>query len=261
MSTTAFIRRAVGPLVLLVGLTRVAPLAAQTLETETLRLPARFGLNVGSNFEYQTSTDGRETAMPFIVEFGLTRSTELVVEPVPYTAIRPRTGRRATGAGDLEITVIQQLIAETPSRPAFGLAGEVKVPTAHDPLIGTGKTDFAAYLIGSKRFGRLDGHLNVGYTVVGRPVGVTLNNIANFAAGFVYDVSERTKLFGEVLGNTAASVGAPEGSATPEVAGGELVGTVGIGRKIADRFFLTTGLSYDNNGALLLRPGFMVRIR
>jgi hypothetical protein len=77
----------------------------------------------------------------------------------------------------------------------------------------------------------------------------------------MYDLAGRTKLFGEVLANTAATAGAPENSAAPEVAGGEVVGTIGVGRLIAHRLFTTMGVSYDNNGAVLLRPGFMVTVK
>lgn len=254
-------RRQVGAVLVLTTLWGVGESWAQTLETETARIVPRHGIKFGYNFEHQRSAEGQETAMPFIVEFGFDGKTELVIEPIPYTAIRPKTGPRATGPGDIEVTLVRRVTAETPSRPAFAIAGEVKIPTARNVLIGTGKPDFAAYLIGSKRFGRLDTHFNLGYTFVGQPAGIRLSNIANVAAGFMYDLGSRTKLFGEALANTAATAGAPEGSATPEVAGGEVVGTIGLGRSIAHRLFTTMAVSYDNNGAVLLRPGFMLTIK
>ena len=253
--------RAFRALALLAAAIPVSTAVAQTLETETARLLPRNGFKIGHNFEYQVSAEGKETALPFILEYGLTGSTEVVIEPVLYTAIRPKGAfGRATGAGDLEITVIQRLFGEASSRPAIAIAGEIKVPTARNQFIGTGKTDYALYLIASRRFGRLDGHANVGYTFVGQPAGVELGNIANFALGGMYDLGPRTKLFGELLGNTAATSGAPESATTPEAAGGELVGTVGIGQMIQRRFFLTLGVSYDNNGAVQVRPGFVVRV-
>ena len=62
--------------------------------------------------------------------------------------------------------------------PALALAGEVKFPTARNTLIGTGKADIAAYLIGSKRWGRLDTHANVSYSVVGQraSIGLSVDN-------------------------------------------------------------------------------------
>ena len=234
--------------------------AAQTLETETVRLLPAKGVKFGGNYEYQVSADGRERAIPMFFEVGLSNSTELVIEPVAYTAIRPKVGPRATGLGDLEITVVQRLLPETSSRPAIAFAGEVKVPVARNTLIGTGKTDFAGYLIASKRFGRLDTHANIGYTVVGRPIGASLRNIANFAVAGMYDIGTRTKFYGEVLANTAATTGGAETSTTPEAAGGEVVGTLGLARQVSKGTALTLGLSYDTNGAVLFRPGITVRI-
>ncbi len=78
---------------------------AQILETETARPLGRGGLEVGSNFEYQTSSEGHEIALPFAVEYGFTDRLEMLVEPVAYTAIRPKVGTRATGVGDVEVTL------------------------------------------------------------------------------------------------------------------------------------------------------------
>jgi hypothetical protein len=75
---------------------------AQVLETETARLRLKGAVQVGSNFEYQTSTEGHEAALPLLFEYGLSDRFELVVEPVASTQIRPRSGMRASGAGDTE---------------------------------------------------------------------------------------------------------------------------------------------------------------
>lgn len=71
---------------------------------------------VSGNFEYQISSEGHEAALPFAVEYGVTDRLEFLVEPVAYTAIRPKVGAQASGVG------------------------EVKFPTARNTLIGTGKT-------------------------------------------------------------------------------------------------------------------------
>jgi len=184
---------------------------------------------------------------------------------VAYTAIRPKVGPRATGAGDLEATLTYLFRRETTGGPAVALAGEVKFSTTSDTLISTGKTDYTAYVIGSKRFGRLDTHADVGYTVVGRPAGAQLKNIWNFAFGWERLLGSTTELYGEFIGNTAASA-APEptgpaqpGSAAPEAPSGELVASLGIARYVLPSLRLSLGLSVDNNSAVLFRPGFTVR--
>lgn len=237
---------------------------AQVLETETARPVGSGVLEFSTNFEYQTSSEGSETAIPLAVEYGINNRFELLVEPVAYTAIRPNSGPEATGIGDLEVTGTYLIAQETAGRPALAFAGEIKIPTARNTLIGTGKTDYTAYAIGSKRFGRLDMHANVGYTVVGRPAGSQLKNIFNFALAAERALGSTTQLFAEVLGNTASS-SAPEptgpvspGAATPEAPSGEVVGTVGIAKFAWRTVRLSAGISVDNNGAVLLRPGFTV---
>ena len=70
---------------------------AQTLETETARFHHAHHFQIASGFEQQFSAEGRESALPVAFEYAVTNSWELLVEPVPYTAIRPKTGPRATG--------------------------------------------------------------------------------------------------------------------------------------------------------------------
>src|SRR5258705_1486755 len=210
------------------------PGSAQVLETETARLLPAHWWKVGNAFEVQTSGEGTEAAIPFAIEYGLSDRIELLVEPVPYAAIRPNAGRHATGVGDVEATVTGLLRHESHSVPAFALAAEVKFATARDSLIGSGEPDYTGYLIASKRFGRFDTHMNFAYAHGGRRDTVHLNNIVSFAAASVYRAAARCIVFGEVLGNTGAVPGTESATnGAPEVAGGELVGSLGAGNEIA----------------------------
>src|SRR5882762_12005198 len=73
-----------------------ASIHAQTLETETARFHPARSFQIASGFEQQFSAEGRESAVPVALEYALTNTWELLVEPVPYTAIRPKVGPRAT---------------------------------------------------------------------------------------------------------------------------------------------------------------------
>lgn len=240
----------------------VGPAWGQILETETARPVGKGAFEIGSNFEYQVSSEGHEVALPFAVEYGFTDRLELLVEPVAYTAIRPNVGTRATGGGDLETTLTYLVLREMGGAPAVALAGEVKFPTTNNRLIGTGRTDYTGYLIGSKRFGRLDTHADIGYTIVGRPAGALLKNIWNFALGWERELGSSNELYGEFLGNTAASA-TPEsttpGTTTPEAPSGEFVASLGLARYVIPNLRLSLGLSIDNNSAVLFRPGFTIR--
>jgi hypothetical protein len=143
--------------------------------------------------------------------------------------------------------------------PALAFGAEVKLPTAGNAAIGTGKVDVAGYLILSKRFGDLDVHLNGSYTVVGKPDNVmAVDNVFGFGVAAKYYVG-KLDLFGEVYGNTAAS-GDGEGGmgGAAELAQGELVGAVGVGYRIADTVLVHFGMSLDNNAAVMFHPGLIV---
>ncbi len=237
---------------------------AQELETETARVLESGTVEGGVGVEYQVSSEGSESAVPTFIELGLFNRFELMIEQVAFTAIRPKTGVDATGAGDLEITFLGLVLHEGAKLPALALAGEVKVPTAGNQLIGTGETDYTGYVILSKRLGDFDTHLDFGYAAQGAPPGVTVGNLFSFAAAVQYVVSPRLHLFGEVLGNVSTAEGG-EGAdgggmgAQAEVAGGELFGTLGAGYAVVPSVLLSLGVSYDNTNAVLFHPGLTIK--
>ncbi|MEO8576832.1 MAG: hypothetical protein ABI556_09040 [Gemmatimonadales bacterium] len=237
---------------------------SQVLETETARFLPRGSLEAAFFYELQTAVDGREHAVPFAFEYALLNRVMVLIEPVPYTAIRPRVGRGAAGPGDMEVTSSFLVAAETRRRPAFAIAAEVKLPTARDTLIGTRKVDLAGYVIASKRLGKFDTHANIGYTIVGKPAGVSVSNIFYGAAATEYHASRRVLLFGEVLAQTAAvadgeSADASGPSTTPELGSAEVVGTAGIGWSLSRRALAAFSMSRDNSGATLFRTGVVLR--
>ncbi len=241
-------------------------LGAQILETESAR-PLRAGqLEIAAGYELQHSREGNETAVPFAFEMGLTNRLGLLVEPVAYTAIRPEVGPSATGAGDIEVTLSYLLRKESRRMPAFAVAAEEKIPTAHNTLIGTGKADHTAYLIASKLFGRFDTHANVGYTIVGSPRGQSLSNRVMGALATEFALSPGTSLYGEVLGATAAGGGegtpaAPGAPVTPEASGDQIFGTIGISHAFMRGSRFSLGVSRDNVGAMQIRPGMTLWFR
>ncbi len=238
-------------------------ISAQALETETARplLPGQF--EIGAGLEYQASSEGTETALPLAIEYGISNRFTVLVEPVAFTNISPNEGTGVTGFGDLEITLFYNFVKEGKYMPALTLSGEVKLPTANSALIGTGKTDYAPYLIASKKIGNLDLSANLSYTIIGKPDGIALelHNTLGYALGGVYTIKQKWILFGEIYGNTSAlgSEG-PEGTdiitgLTSEISGGETVGALGFGYYPKPNFLLSLGINYDNNNAILIRPG------
>jgi hypothetical protein len=232
---------------------------AQVLETETARFLPAGTWELGTAFEFQKSSEGTERAVPIAAEYGITNRVAFLAEPVPYTAIRPKTGPSATGAGDLELTALALARGERSRFPAIAFAIEVKVPTSESLLIGTDQTDFTGYIIGSKRLGRLDTHFNLTYTIPGQPPDTHLNNTVGAAIAGEYSLSRTVELFGEVLGTTSSSAEGGDnptnvGTVIPEASGGELVGSMGFAVHPSPVFEASLGVSYDNNQAVLIRP-------
>ncbi len=244
---------------LIAGAVNIA--AQQPLETETARLPFARAMLIGTTLEYQSSPQGSEIAFPFAFEYGLTRRLAVLVEPVFYTGINPAGKRGARGPGDLEATVQFLAREERGWAPAIALSAEVKIPTARNRLIGTGKADFTPYVIASKRFGasgRFDAHANVGYSFLGQPAGVTVQNTLNLALALETHLTPRWDLLGEVLSTTAATAGEGGGensTTSPEIAGAEQVGMLGARYLMRPGLWLSFGVTYDNTRAVLFRPG------
>ena len=240
--------------------------AAQMLETETARQLGARHLKLEAGYELQSSSDGREHALPLVVEYGITNWLEIAAEPVPYNAIRPKRGRYAHGFGDLEVTLTALARHETQRVPAVAFAAEAKLPTAKDILIGTGRPDYAAYAIASKRVGRFDTHGNVNYTFIGSPRGVRLKNTIGAALATEFHATTKASVFLEVLGSTASATegegdAGGAGAPVPEAAGGELVGSFGFARYAGRNARFSLGFSFDNNAAFQLRPGFALWFR
>src|SRR5437588_7721287 len=94
-----------------------AAFASQPLETETARILPAGTIKLEATNEFQTSKEGTERAFPFVFEYGLGHQTEITIEPVFGTSIRPKRGPRASGAGDLEVTVTHLFIPENGGLP------------------------------------------------------------------------------------------------------------------------------------------------
>ena len=236
--------------------------AAAPLETETARFPMRGVFEAEGSLEVQRSKDGRESALPLAFEYALANRLTLMAEPVPFTRIRPTDAAGARGPGDLEVTLSGLLLPETLHRPALAIAGEVKIPTAESPLIGSDQLDYSGYAIASKRFGRFDTHANLGFTIVGHPAGVPVSNTLNYALAGEYSINAAWTIVGEVLGNTAALAegsSSNESTVAPEIWGGETIAMLGTRWTCTPRLTASFGLTVDNAGAVLLRPGLSTR--
>lgn len=252
-------------LLLFLVLTSLPVCADLALETETARIRTVGQWELSTAAEFQTSPDGKENAFPMALEYGASRRLELLFEPVPSTSIHPNGGKSATGSGDTEVTMEYLLAFENRHRPAIAIAGEVKFPTARNRQIGSGKRDYRLFAVASKRNGNVDYHFNLGYNITGKPDGVETKNPIDFsfAAEWFrtpkYDLLAEITYVGSSGGTDAEGATAPLPVLTPEIAGKEIVGSIGIRRHLRNNLDLFGTFSYDNNEAKLFRTGFATK--
>jgi hypothetical protein len=97
------LRRTSFTLAAILALAPGAVLARQPLETETARLPAKGHGDVQLEFEYATSDEGRDIAVPVLLEYGITDRLKFVIEPDLYASTKPKVGRGFHGFGETEV--------------------------------------------------------------------------------------------------------------------------------------------------------------
>src|SRR5207245_624852 len=99
-----------------------------------------------------------------------------LVEPFFYEIDRPKGGPVSKGLGDLEITPSYMIVEEKKDFPAIVLAFKVKVPTATNRDIGTGKFDYNPFIIVGKTWGPWVLNFNLGYNFITSPKDEPLRN-------------------------------------------------------------------------------------
>lgn len=182
-------KRTLSMTVLLLALTwggLASPVISQVLETEESKPLLAKQFEFGTGLEFQTSSEGTETALPLAFEYGLSDRLTFLLEPVLFTTIRPKKDAGTTGVGDLEMTLFYQLVNEKSFIPSISIAGEVKIPTARNALIGTGKTDYSPILIATKTTGPFLTSINLSYSFLGKPAGSDISNIFSYAVGELF---------------------------------------------------------------------------
>jgi hypothetical protein len=254
---------------MLLTLARSSADADLAMETETARVLEPGHFEIGTAFEFQTSPNGEEYALPMAVEFGVFHHLEALIEPVPFTSIQRPGSKSATGVGDLETTLTYLIVEEKNYVPALAIAGEVKFPTAGNRQIGSGEYDYRVYAVASKRLADVDVHFNLGYNIIGAPEGASTKNPIDVEIGAEWFVHPKFDLFAEVnyVGSSSSNGGegtvlaadTADAGVTPEIAAEELVGSVGVRAHLARHVDTFGSFSYDNNDAKLFRTGITIK--
>lgn len=177
------------------------------LETETAQMGKKGEGNVSNAFQVERDRDGVTYLTESQYEVGLSDRSELLIEPFFYERQNPKVGPSVQGVGDLEITYSWIALPETASRPAIILAQKIKVPTATNRDIGTGKVDAQSYVIIGKTWGAVELNINLGYEFIGKVQTTHLRDQFIYDASLDFPVAPKLTLFVEGYGNTTPEIG------------------------------------------------------
>ena len=96
------------------------------------------------------------------------------------------------------------------SRFGVDVGGKVKLATADNDRLGTGEHDYSVLVDLYRDFGRWTAFGGLGYTIMGNPPGVTLNDVLSFNFGASYRLDERARVGASYDEREAATSGAPQ---------------------------------------------------
>jgi cobalt/nickel transport protein len=196
-------------------------------------------------FQLETGSDGarednhdKEYSPSATLTYGFLEQLDLGVGS-GYLFSYPKVGQRENGLADTEVKLKYRPLDEKDWRPAFALAGIVKIPTASKSKgLGSGQTDFGMNAIITKSFGkRLVLHLNAGYTFIGED---HVDNELNYSMAIQFILTEKLAFVGELVGIN--NLNGRKGD-------DPLSGLIGIQLSITDKFIWDAGVEMGMNKA------------
>ncbi len=228
----------------------------KTRESGQYREYRELPLTIGSGFEYQSDEDGREMGFPFLIEYGVTGALTLALEP-DFLVIEPADRGAIRGFGELETSVVCELVHERRNRPAFAAELLIKWPTASSDSIGTGEMDYSVGAIVSKEFVHFSLDLETMYTFVGSPPGVTLDDALEISLASDIHLGRRFDLELEVVtssgGGIRGRVSAIGGPVLPsdiaDAGGNQTEVTAGLAERFGPHLKLEQGVLFDSDGS------------
>jgi hypothetical protein len=237
---------------LCIGSALALPLHADTvLETETAELGKKGDMFISNSVQFEKDKDGNRTIFTLTqYEVGLTDRAELLIEPFFQEWSKPKDGKSFRGMGDLEITPSYMIVLDDEKSwvPAVVLAFKVKVPTAKNREIGTGKFDYYPYVIVGKKFGHWILNANFGYDIIASPAGEKLSNQFIYDLSVEREITNKWSVFAEVFANTKPTAGEK----------GTFSGAIATEYKFTKHFNAFVSVGYDTDRLFNVRPGFNI---
>ncbi len=208
------------------------PAAAQqrplvTEDPETIgagRLLIEGGVDAARNQQYPVSgLEGTLWRLPTVgISVGLSSIAELQIDgglhdrlsisersAAPLSAVVTAAGTTTTDVEDVVVATKIRLLAETASRPAFGLRFATKLPNAsNESGLGLDTTDFYASLLGAKTVQSIRVVGNLGVGILSDPtVGHRQNDVLTYGMSFARAMTQAAEVVGELNGRVSTRSG------------------------------------------------------
>ncbi len=162
-------------------------------------------LTIDTAAQRESDPDGRRWIFETGIQFQVTKRLQFLVEGVPWESQQPDSGENVSGPGDIDVTLSWLMSAANRSLPSVVVGARVKLPTASQEEIGTGKVDASALLILGKGFGELDLNLETEFATFGQPGDEKRKDQFLYAFSAEYGVNGFLAVYGELYGNSAPS--------------------------------------------------------
>ncbi|MDB6173107.1 MAG: hypothetical protein JWL59_2418 [Chthoniobacteraceae bacterium] len=219
------------------------------LETETAELGHKGEGLFSMALQFEKEKDGSRTIFTLNqFEYAVTDRGEILIEPFFKEWDRPKGEARFSGMGDLEITPSYMVVLEKPYVPAIVLAFKLKVPTAKNRNIGTGRFDYQPYVIFGKSYGHWVFNANFGYDIITSPAGEGLKNQFIYDFSVEYKITESWSVFAEVFANSKPTVEEK----------GTFAGAIATEYQFGKHFNAFASVGYDSDHLLNFRPGINI---
>ncbi len=170
--------------------------------------------------QHERDSDARTWTLETGLQYELSGRLQLLAEAICFERQSPAAGDPVSGMGDTDLTLSWLARAERELLPPLVLALRVKLPTARQEELGTGRADFAALLVLAKEFGEFELALEAEYETLGSPAGEALADQFIYTLAVDYGVNDYLSVYGELFGNSAPS--AQESRSDAALAGVEL---------------------------------------
>lgn len=204
-------RRLGAVLIVLLGTALVASAPAQASLARSAAGAKNMGesglITVDTAAQLEDESDGKSWVAETGVQVQASDRLQLLVEAVLYERTEPDSGRVASGLGDTELTVSWIALKEKGMFPPVVLAAKVKLPTARNDEIGTGRADYSGLLVLGKELGELELNVEAEYATFGSPSGKSLKDQFIYTLGAEYGLNDYLAVYTEVFGNSAPAAG------------------------------------------------------